>query len=36
MPQDEAVTSWLNELLIEHGNDKDVSPDALMALVKKR
>ncbi|WP_320121453.1 4Fe-4S ferredoxin [uncultured Sphaerochaeta sp.] len=35
LPQSEAVTSWLKQLLSEHETDKDFPSDAVKALLEK-
>ncbi|MBJ2355484.1 4Fe-4S ferredoxin [Sphaerochaeta sp. S2] len=35
LPQSEAVTSWLKQLLSEHSSDKDFPSDAVKALLEK-
>ena len=35
LPQSQAVTSWLNKLLIEHETDKDFPSDAVRTLLEK-
>nr|WP_319775916.1 hypothetical protein [uncultured Sphaerochaeta sp.] len=35
LPQSEAVTSWLKQLLSDHSSDKDFPSDAVKALLEK-
>ena len=35
LPQSEAVTAWLKQLLSEHSSDKDFPSDAVKALLEK-